>query len=550
MIKHTSTGLVTFYIVVRLLGKPENSNGQLAHYEEDQLIFRKSITKRFQIYFFQETFLNYTIIDEVNFKDIKSTFQKNSEYSCIFPFVSRKSDIFLSQVLKTVLQEISQEDLFVHLEYAVNELSMNASKGNSKRLYFKKKGLDIHNPSDYEIGMGNFKENVFMDFKSLEQEHIDNNYFVNVKFISLGKQLKIQITNNSPLTDEEHQRISLRLKMAHKFSNLQEVLAHEFDTSEGGGIGLIMIVLMLRKLTLNERAISYQNEGSCSITTINIPLNVLSKDHGVVLAEEISKEILQMPQFPQSILNLQNELRDPNCSFESVARTIKSDSNLSAEILRIANSPVYRFKSKITEITGAVQSIGFLGVKAVLYNYGVNKVLSKRYQLKKVEEINNHSYQVALIASFLARYKKLNRIVEDVYIAALLHDMGKIIIKAITDDLEEKLTKMCSERHISISVLEDLTDGYSHPLIGSEVAKKWNFPEKYINPIAYHHKPLEVDDQYKVLTYTIYLGNQIYYYMKGQHDFYDINFMVLSFFGLEQEEQFDEFIISYKMDGI
>ena len=494
--------------------------------------------------------MKYTDISNVKSEEVKSLFRDNKEYSCLLPFASRNSEIFLSLVLRSILEEINQVDLFVHLEYVVNELSMNASKANSKRLYFINKGLDILNSSDYEKGMKTFKEDVFKDFRSLEQQHIDKDYFVNVKFLSDGKQLKIQIINNSPLTGEEYNRISHRLKMAHQFDSLQEIMDHGFDTTEGGGIGLIMLVLMLRKLTLNERALSYNNEGNCSITTIDIPLNILTKDHGIIIAREISDEISQMPQFPQSIINLQNELRSPNSSFDSIAQTIRSDSSLSAEILRIANSPVYRFTSKITDITKAVRSIGLLGVKAVLYNYGVNSVLTGRYKFKVINEINNHSYQVALISSFLARYKKLDRLAEDIYVAALLHDIGKMIINSLSGDLELKLEKMCSERHIPISVLEDFTDGYSHPLIGSEVANKWNFPDKFVNAIAYHHKPLEVDDQYKVLTYAIYLGNQIYYYIKGQHDFYDINFMVLSFFGLEQEEQFDEFIISYKMDGL
>lgn len=494
--------------------------------------------------------MNYTNVSDLKIEEIQSKIRNDNEYSCVIPFSSRNSDIFLSKVLRVFLEEIKQDDLFVHLEYAVNEISMNASKANSKRLYFRKKGLDVHNPSDYEEGMKDFKESVFKDFSNLEQEHIDNRCFVNVQFKSDGKKITINVINNSPITDIEFQCISHRLKMAHKFDNLQQVLDYGFDTSEGGGIGLIMIVLMLRKLTLNERALSYQNKGSCSITSINIPINILSKDHGIVLAEEISKEISQMPQFPRSIINLQEELRNPNCSFESVAQTIKTDSSLSAEILRIANSPVYRFNSQISDINGAVRLIGLLGVKAVLYNYGVNKVLNKRYKTNQNDDINNHTHQVAMIASFLARYKKLGRLAEDIYVAALLHDMGKIIINALTDDLEVKLEKLCRERHISISLLEDLTDGYNHPLIGSEIAKRWEFPVKYINAIAFHHKPLEVDDQFKVLTYAVYLGNQIDYYIKGLHDFYDINFMVLSFFGLEQEEQFEEFIISFKMDGL
>ena len=492
--------------------------------------------------------MDYTDISILNSEHIKSKFKESREYSCILPFASRDSDLFLAMVLKSVLEVMNQADLFTHLEYAVNELCMNASKANSKRLYFKKAGLDINNESDYKKGMKTFKEKVFNDFGSFEQEHIDNKCFVCVKFKSEVNILKFEVINNSPLIDDEVKRISHRLEMAHKFSNLQEVLNHGFDTSEGGGVGLIMLVLMLRKLTLNERALSFQNEGDCSITSVNIPLNNLSKSHGEIITEEISEEISRMPQFPAGIINLQNELRSENCSFGSVAHTIKSDSALSAEVLRIANSPVYRFNKRITDIGRAVSLIGLLGVKAILYNYGINTVLIKRYSIRKVKEINDHSYQVALIASYLARYKKLDRIAEDVYISSLLHDIGKIIINSLSDDLEDKLTKICRERHIPVTVLENLTDGFSHPLVGSEVARKWNLPEKFINVIAYHHKPIEVDDQFKVLTYATYLGNQIFYYLKGKSDYFDINFIVLSFFGLGQEEEFYDFVQTLKME--
>jgi len=190
------------------------------------------------------------------------------------------------------------------------------------------------------------------------------------------------------------------------------------------------------------------------------------------------------------------------------------------------------------------------GVQSVLYNFGVNKVLYKKYEKKVIKEINEHSYSVALVSSFLARYKKLDLIVEDIYVAALLHDIGKIIVNTMQSDLGEKLTTLCSKKHIPISILEDLTKGYNHSMIGCEVVRKWNFPDKYINAIAYHHSPLEVDDEYKVLTYAVYLGNEIYYYNREERDFNDFNFMTLRFFGLEMEEDFYEFMQSLKIEKL
>lgn len=490
--------------------------------------------------------MDYTDKGNIELQRIQAQFKTNNFYSCTFPYINRDTDIHLSTILKAILMDINQEEIYPQIEYTLNELSMNASKANSKRIYFKSKGLDINNNIQYNQGILDFKNDVFNDFKKYEQLHIDNKCYVNVKIYKEESILQFEITNNSPILDNEKQRIEDKIKMANKFNNLEEVLAYGFDTSEGGGFGLIIMLLMLRKVNLDEKALTFWSDKKSSTFKLTIPLKIISKKQGQVIAGAIANEIELMPQFPQSIIHLQKELNNPNCSFNSVAETIKTDLSLSAEIIRIANSPVYRLKNKIENVNQAVKLVGMLGVKAVLYNYGVNMVFDKKYNKEEIDQINHHSYYVALIASYLMQYKKLNRLAEDVYIVSLLHDMGKIIINSINDDLEVKLTKICREKHIPISVLEDLTEGFNHALIGSEVAKNWNFPNKYIETIKYHHLPLEVSDDYKVLTYSVYIGNEIYYLIKGVNDFHDINFMVLSFFGLENEDTFFNFIDSMK----
>jgi putative nucleotidyltransferase with HDIG domain len=494
--------------------------------------------------------VEYTNINDVTIEEIRDRFRTESEYSCILPYITRDSEIFLSRILKTVLEEVNQENLCSHLEYTLNELSMNASKANSKRLYFDSIGKSLHNPEQYETGIRDFKEEVFRDFSLYEQAHVDKGFFVKITISKRDNDLIIEVINNSPMVQTEQLRIAQRLKAARKFNNLTEVLTSGFDSTEGAGFGLIIIILMLRKINVNENSLVFRNEEQEAITSLTIPLNLLSKEHSQMIADEISNEILQMPQFPESIINLQRELSDPNCTFATISDTVNSDPSLAAEILRIANSPVYMVRNKINDVSEAVRLIGMLGVKSVLYNYGVNQVFNKQFDKKIIQEINDHSFYVALIASYLARYKKLGRLSEDIYMAALLHDMGKIIVKALNRDLEEKLEKICREKHIPVSILDDLTDGYNHSLIGAEVAGKWNFPDKYISAIAYHHRPLEVEEEYKVLVYSVYLANEVYYFNKGERDRSDLNFTVLSFFGLENKDAFDDFINSLINEGL
>lgn len=492
--------------------------------------------------------MDYTNTNNIETANIQEQFRKTNFYTCTFPYINRDTDIYLSTILKTILKDVNQEDIYPQLEYTLNELSMNASKANSKRVYFKSKSLDIMDPNHYIKGIQTFKHDVFNNFTEYEEQHHDNGCFVKIIFSKLNNMLKIDIINNSPLLAYEKHRIEQKFKIAKQFDNLEDVIAQEFDSTEGGGFGLIIMLLMLRKVNLDEKSITYKSDDVTSVFTLAVPLNIISKKHGDIIANIIAGEIKKMPQFPQSISLLQKEIANPNCSFNSVAETISSDPSLSAEVIRIANSPVYRLPNKVGDVKQAVRLIGMLGIKALLYNYGVNKVFQKKYNKKIINKLNHHSYYVGLIASYLMQYKKLNRLAEDVYVISLLHDMGKIIINSLSDDLEYKLAEICRDKHIPIAVLEDLTEGYNHSLVGAEVAKRWDFPEKYVEAIRYHHIPLEVNDDYRVITYSVYIGNELYHLIKGNREFNDINFMVLSFFGLENEETFYHFVESLNQE--
>ena len=67
-------------------------------------------------------------------------------------------EVYMEEVLTQFLKELGQDQMVAYLVYCQNELITNAKKANTKRVYFKEKGLDITNEEDYEKGMVNFKE--------------------------------------------------------------------------------------------------------------------------------------------------------------------------------------------------------------------------------------------------------------------------------------------------------------------------------------------------------------------------------------------------------
>lgn len=492
----------------------------------------------------------YSYFKDSDIENIVYSLKDKNHYKCIIPYSDRTSELLISRVLLILLTNVFQEKLHQNLEFITNELVMNACKSNAKRLYFRRKGWDITDNHHYDKGMENFYYDVYENFSDYIQELKDNQDYIKIDISIIENCLKILIENSSELLDAEKEEMDKSIRSARKFNNLNDVFKHSFNTLEGVGYGLIIVILMLRKMNIGSEALSYISGDGITVTKLTVPLCLVSEDQGGVIADEIVNEVQSLPQFPDSILRLQNELRDPECNFQRISDYVISDSSLSAEVLRIANSPVYDFKGKIDKVSTAVSKIGILGLNSILYNYGATKVLKSKYNLEIINEIKEHLFNVAIVSSYLANHCKLNEFAEDIFVAALLHDIGKIIVNSLNNNLTENILTICKENNIPTSVIENLAEGYNHSIIGAELAKKWNFPKKFINAIRYHHNPLEDESYYKSITYCVYLGNEIIHHLTIKKKYSSINMHVLEFFNLETRDKFNKFLDNMKNEGL
>ena len=72
--------------------------------------------------------------------------------------LSHEMELYINEVVSCFLRELNQEFMIQYVLYCVNELTSNAKKANTKRVYFQEKQLDINNEMQYKKGMENFKK--------------------------------------------------------------------------------------------------------------------------------------------------------------------------------------------------------------------------------------------------------------------------------------------------------------------------------------------------------------------------------------------------------
>lgn len=455
--------------------------------------------------------------------------------------INHDMEEYLEQVLSVFLEEFGQKDILAQISYCMRELSVNANKANTKRVYFMEKGLDIDNPEQYEIGMSSFKTDTLENIPYYIKKQKENELYIKIIFHATNGKLTIYIKNNSKISRSEQMRIYDKIARARAFNTLEEAMSSVLDNSEGAGLGLVILVLMLKKLGLNEEAFEVDVEGDETVTKLIIPFSEIHKDNLYQLSSDIVKEFNEMPKFPENILYLQKMLDNPESKITDISRNIAMDISLAADLLKIANSAQYMFSKKVNNITDAVKIVGIRGLKNLLLSYGTHKVFKKG-----LKEHWDHANKTAFYGYVLAKkYVSKKDILDDVYIGGILHDIGKIILFSVNPKTLERISDFCKQRKIDRNILENLSAGLNHAEIGALIAEKWNFPDNLINMIKYHHEPGQAPLSIREAVETIYMANSIANYEEGAIVFDQISKNILKKFGIKTEEQFT--IISTKL---
>ncbi len=446
-------------------------------------------------------------------------------------------EVYVEQVLEVFLKEVKQEKLKDYMVYCVRELAVNAKKANTKRVYFLERGLDLENPDEYNAGMESFKKDTLENIGHYLQMQKEKGLYIKLIFQAKGPTIILEIRNNVAVTRTELIRIHDKLARSRQYNSLEEALTQVLDDSEGAGLGLVILVLMLKKVGLDEDCFDIVSNDIETIARITIPVAQTRIENLHELAKEIVNQIIALPQFPENIVTIQKLIANPKSEITDIARQISMDPALTADLLKFVNSAQFMMPKKVDSISEAVKLVGIRGIKNLLYSYGTQKILGDDSTTEK-KSLWEHSYRTAFYAYNLAKnFKKDRNLMDDVYVGGILHDMGKIIFSNVHPDLLGKIQSFCADKAIPGSTFEDLSAGMNHAEIGAMIAEKWNFPESLIASIRLHHDPLVAADEFKDVVDTVYLANMFCEYEAGNVGFDQIEPKILAGFGISSVKQ-------------
>ncbi len=197
----------------------------------------------------------------------------------------------------------------------------------------------------------------------------------------------------------------------------------------------------------------------------------------------ITKKIQSLPTLPPVVRKLTTMVESPDVTAKEVGKLISADQVLSAKVLKLVNSSFYGFPGRISSISHAVVLLGFNVIKGVVLSASVFEIMEKA-----MVGLWEHSLGSAIISGTISRELGLHE-PEEISTAALLHDIGKVLVRVSLVSDYDRITAIVEEKGCSFRDAEVEVLGVDHSEIGLWLSQEWGLPERLIIPISSHHEP-------------------------------------------------------------
>lgn len=180
---------------------------------------------------------------------------------------------------------------------------------------------------------------------------------------------------------------------------------------------------------------------------------------------------------------------DPDSSTMEISELILNDPALAANLLKTCNSAYFGIKRRVESVRDAISLVGLDHiVRLVLVNTVSSnfKKGAEGYGLGE-GELWRHAVSSAHIAGILADRFGASRNKHLIYTAALLKDIGKLVLGRFVAFSFEQINILVHSQGHSFNDAEQKIIGMNHEELGALVGKKWNFGDKLIYIIRHHH---------------------------------------------------------------
>ncbi len=194
------------------------------------------------------------------------------------------------------------------------------------------------------------------------------------------------------------------------------------------------------------------------------------QDFIVHVQEELDANRLVLPTLPDVALKVRDAVAKGEATSQELADMIVTDAALSARLIQVANSPLYRGNQEVKNIQMAVTRLGSSTIRTLITSLVMQQMFTPSSELlgEYFRETWQQGVNVSSICRALASFvPHLNP--DEAMLAGLIHQIGKLPILMLVESIPEFRD--------SPSRLNKLLEK-AHPPIGKIIMETWDFPEE------------------------------------------------------------------------
>lgn len=193
------------------------------------------------------------------------------------------------------------------------------------------------------------------------------------------------------------------------------------------------------------------------------------------LCKAVQTDRLKLPTLPEVALKIRQAVESEEKSAQQIAEILTQDAALAARLLQLANSPLYRARSKIDNIQLAITRLGTRVVRDLVITLAMKQIYQATSDSldRQFRELWSTSVEVAAICRMLAAGQNTLD-PEQALLAGLIHNIGALPIMQLAEDDDELFDDAEALQEITLEIQSK---------VGKVILEFWNFPESFIDVV-------------------------------------------------------------------
>jgi HD-like signal output (HDOD) protein len=221
----------------------------------------------------------------------------------------------------------------------------------------------------------------------------------------------------------------------------------------------------------------------------------------------------RLPTLPIVVQKLSAAINNSTSDAGRLAAIIQDDPAITARMLRIVNTALYRGSEEVTSLPLAISRLGFQAIRNIAMSTAVFSAFGSGNDEFDRDEFWKHSVSTGVAATVIYDYcrESLSSSIQkdSLQLAGLIHDIGRIVMDEFFHEEFSKCMTLAGRELIPLYEAETQVMGASHDEVGAWLGEKWGLAPGLIEVLRWHHQPHNAADSHRDLVCVCHVANYI-----------------------------------------